>query len=131
MKRFNALQILAQGEYERSVEVQGILFNRGFRVISVCYPDGCPMTDILVDPTGQVEELNGKPFTRVGDQEVWQAFFWGVRVRWIVPVDSKEAPPEVYLPTPPVTRPPQATRNHHGLMHRLWAWIFGEERHAH
>lgn len=130
MDRLNALQILADGEYERSMEVQGMLVKHGFRVISVIYPNGSPMTDILVDPSGPVEELNGKPFTRVGDQQIWQAWKWGVRIRWILPIEAAEPPPEVFLPMPPVARP-QATRNHHGLLHRLGVWLFGEGRHAH
>lgn len=132
-------QTVSQSEHERAVTVQGMLIARGFRIQQVLFPHGVSFVDMLVDASGPVHELKGGAmYARIKDQEIWQAFFYGVRVRWIKPVQGwkptpEEAPPEVFIPEKPrpvMRHQPMATRNHHGWMHRLMVWIFGAD-HAH
>lgn len=125
---FNSGQLLTEGEYHRAAICQALLIERGFKVLQVMYPgNGVLIVDILVDPDGPVKDLKGTVYARINGQDIWQAPFLGVRVRWITPAAPRVEQPPAVIPQPVFT--PMATRRV-TWRSRFMTWLLGPA-HAH
>lgn len=91
--------LLSAEEYTRAMQVVGILNSRGITVLSVSFNVSCDF-DILVANSLAVQELPSPVLHTVlsNNNELWQAFVWGVRVKWVKrAVNTPEVTPPVNL----------------------------------
>lgn len=89
MCMFQQENLLSAEDYQRGMEAVALLKARGISIISIIFVAGSDF-DVLISPDSPVHELP-EPilFAIVRGQEIWQTYFWGVRIRWIKPIPAK------------------------------------------